>query len=322
MFRYSENMPIVRRIRLVGINNSYIGSNRVSSEVLTMTRSKTIEYKRNIEIRSGIVFPSGMQRVALGVEYSGTAFRGFQRQLTADNTVQAALEKALSVVANERVSLVCAGRTDAGVHATGQVVHFDTLAERPQKAWLQGVNTHLPDDIRIRWARNVMPSFHARFSAEARSYCYVILPGITRSAIMQKQVTHTSYTLALDCMRQAATLLVGEHDFTSFRASQCQAKSPVRTVTCAEIESIGAFVVLKISANAFLHHMVRNCVGALIEIGRGVREPSWITDVLVAKDRTKAAATASPHGLYLVGVSYPSHYGIPSSDLGLPFLTA
>src|SRR5690606_21902966 len=214
--------------------------------------------KRNCEIKPGVLFPENMRRVALGVEYNGAGFNGFQRQKTSASTIQAALEQALSRVANEPVTLVCAGRTDAGVHATDQVVHFDTLAQRPLKAWVEGVNTHLPDDIRIRWSREVDPRFHARFSALSRSYRYIILSDSVKTAIMRKQVCWTSYSLDLEAMRNAGKALVGEHDFSSFRAAQCQAASPVRKVTALTIHRQGKLIVLEISANAFLHHMVRN----------------------------------------------------------------
>jgi len=269
------------------------------------------DYQRNMEIRDDGMFPDTMRRVAMGIEYSGVHFKGFQKQASAANTIQAVLEQAISQVANEAITLVCAGRTDAGVHATGQVIHFDTLAQRPLKAWEQGVNTHLPDDIRVVWAKPVSPQFHARFSAQARSYRYILHPAGVRSAILQRHVTWISSSLDLDAMRAASHCLLGEHDFSAFRAAQCQAHSPVREVRTLNLLKTGPFVELQISANAFLHHMVRNIVGSLIEVGKGRRSARWLSELLAGRDRTKAAATAPPHGLYLVDVAYPSHFGLP-----------
>lgn len=278
------------------------------------------EYKRNCEIKPGMVFPEDMHRIAVGVEYNGAAFNGFQKQNSSASTVQARLEYALSRVANEPVTLICAGRTDAGVHATGQVIHFDTLARRPLKAWLEGVNTHLPDDIRVKWSREVSYRFHARFSALSRTYRYLILSAPVRTAIMQKQVSWTSYPLDLERMRQAAELLLGEHDFTSFRAAQCQAVSPVREVTVLRLFRHGELTVLEITANAFLHHMVRNIAGVLMDIGRGVKPVSWVAELLDAKNRNLAAATGHPFGLYLVAVGYPDEFKLPQIEPGPLFL--
>ncbi|SMF64237.1 tRNA pseudouridine38-40 synthase [Alteromonadaceae bacterium Bs31] len=284
--------------------------------------SKELKYQRNIEIKPGVEFPTGMQRVALGIEYSGCNYRGFQKQKSAANTVQAELEKAISVVANEQVSLVCAGRTDAGVHATAQVVHFDTLAQRPIKAWEMGVNTHLSDAVRVCWAKPVGPAFHARFSAQARTYRYILQPSKVRSAILQRHVTWTSLDLDLKAMQTAAQALLGEHDFSAFRAAQCQAHSPIREVQGLSLSVNGPFLVLQIKANAFLHHMVRNIVGSLMEVGRGAQEPGWLSQLLEGRDRTLAAATASPHGLYLVRVDYPAHFDLPQPlNMGPVFLS-
>lgn len=261
-----------------------------------------------------------MQRVALGVEYNGAVFNGFQKQASTPNTVQAKLERALSKVANEDITCVCAGRTDAGVHAAEQVIHFDTLAERPMKAWVYGVNTQLPDEVRVVWAKAVQPDFHARFSALARTYRYVIHSAAIKPACMAQFVTWTTYSLDMDAMGEAGSLLVGEHDFSSFRSSQCQANSPVRTIESLSFTRSGGFIVMEIKANAFLHHMVRNIIGSLMEVGRGARQKAWIGELLHAKDRTQAAATAYPWGLYFVRAHYPAEYDLPHEPQGPVFL--
>lgn len=282
--------------------------------------NNSFQYKRNIEIKHSIVFPEGMQRIALGVEYSGTVFKGFQKQTTAQNTVQAALEMALSSIANEPITLVCAGRTDTGVHATGQVIHFDTRSHRPTKAWIQGVNTHLPESVRVVWAKQVANEFHARFSALARTYRYVIYSAPVRSAILQKQVTWISDCLEVELMAEALQYLVGEHDFSAFRAAQCQARSPVRRLYSTRFFTKGSLLILEVRANAFLQHMVRNIVGSLLAVGRQQKTPSWLGELLIQRDRTLAAATASPYGLYLVDVEYPSCFDLPHRALGPVFL--
>ena len=261
-----------------------------------------------------------MSRIALGVEYKGTRYSGFQRQKTADNTIQARLEDALTHVANEAITIVCAGRTDAGVHATGQVIHFDTLAQRELKAWVRGVNTQLPDDIIIRWSKHVPSSFHARFSAVNRTYRYIFYSHDIKPGIARDIVTWTKYKLNLDAMTEAGRYLLGEHDFTSLRAAQCQAKNPVRTIQNLHFFNAGRFIVMEIQANAFLHHMVRNIAGVMMDIGRGKKTPLWMTELLALKDRTRAAATASPIGLYLVNVGYPSEFDIPVERLGPDFI--
>lgn len=272
-------------------------------------------YERNGEIVEPSVWPEGMQRVALGIEYKGSDYHGFQVQPNGVKTVQQALEKALSIVANEPISLVCAGRTDAGVHATNQVIHFDTLAKRPAKAWVRGVRPHLPDTVGVRWACDVVPQFHARFSALNRTYRYLIADGKASSALLHDQVTWSQYSLNVDAMRLGAGFLVGEHDFTSYRATQCQAKSPVRRIEYLHIARRGELIVVEVQANAFLHHMVRNIVGVLMQVGAGFKSPTWVRDVLLAKDRSAAGVTAKPFGLYLVAVDYPAQFQLP---VGLP----
>ena len=267
------------------------------------------EYRRNAEVRDINAWPEGMHRVALVVEYVGTAYQGFQRQESAKTTVQGELEKALSVIACEDITLVCAGRTDAGVHATAQVVHFDTLAARPAKAWREGVNTKLPDDIRIQWAGEVPPTFHARFSARARTYRYVLFSNPIRPALLRNNVSWTAHKLDMAAMQQGANYLVGEHDFSSFRARLCQAASPIRRIHHIQFSQQGQFIVMEIKATAFLYNMVRNIVGALIEVGRGAKPPEWIQQALAAQNRTAAAATAPAGGLYFVGVDYPEFEG-------------
>ena len=251
-------------------------------------------------------------RIALGIEYNGYGFYGWQAQHNL-LTIQGTLQDALAKVANESVFLFCAGRTDAGVHATGQVVHFDTHAKRHIDAWIWGTNSHLPPSIVVRWARAVDYSFHARFKAVARRYRYVIFNHPIRPGILSARATWHYYPLDVARMQEAANYLIGEQDFSSFRSSQCNSKSPMRNVTECHIERHGDFVVLEIEANAFLHHMVRNIAGVLMKIGAGFKEPAWMQEVLLAKSRRAAAETASPDGLYLTTVRYPEPYIFPLS---------
>ncbi|MGD8310720.1 MAG: tRNA pseudouridine(38-40) synthase TruA [Chromatiales bacterium] len=253
-------------------------------------------------------------RFALGVEYDGARFHGWQMQEDVP-TVQACVEDALSRVADHPVAVQCAGRTDAGVHATGQVVHFDTSAVRDARAWVLGGNVNLPDDVSISWARPVPERFHARYSAIARSYRYVILNRTARSALLGRRAVWVHRPLDADRMHDAAQALVGEHDFSSYRALGCQAKSPLRTVTRLEVRRGGELVIMDISANAFLHHMVRNIAGVLIAIGRGDRRAGWAQDVLERRDRTRGGVTAPAAGLYLVQVDYPEGFAIPRASL-------
>lgn len=278
-------------------------------------------YARNGEVVADTVWPDGMNRVALGIEYKGTDFHGFQVQPSGVKTVQQALETALSKVANEAITLVCAGRTDAGVHATSQVIHFDTLSVRPEKAWLRGTRPYLPDSIRVRWAKPVVPQFHARFSALTRTYRYLITDAKTPSGLLHDQITWSSRPLDVELMREGAAFLVGRHDFTSFRATQCQAKSPVREINYMHVVRRGDLIIVEVQANAFLHHMVRNMVGVLMAVGAGDKPPIWVAEVLAARDRSAGGVTAKPFGLYLVGVDYPADFGLPVQSPGPLFLT-
>lgn len=249
-------------------------------------------------------------RIALGIEYKGTGFSGWQSQ-SGVRTVQDCLEGALGRVADAPLRVVTAGRTDTGVHATGQVVHFDTDRHRPTRSWVRGTNSHLPDDVRVRWAKPVPGSFHARFSAIERSYRYVIRVAGERPAILHELCTWVYYELDLAPMRKAVRALLGSHDFSAFRAAGCQAKSPVRTVTQAELSRSGHWFWLDMSADAFLQHMVRNIVGTLLVVGRCEQPPGWIDELLESRDRTRAGVCAPPEGLYLSEVRYPPEYEIP-----------
>lgn len=258
-------------------------------------------------------------RIALGVEYAGEQFYGWQRQQEVPS-VQAALEKALAKVADEPISLTCAGRTDAGVHASGQVVHFDTNAVRNERAWTLGVNALLPPSIAVRWHANVADDFHARFSATARRYRYVIFNSPLRGGLLSAGVTHVYQPLDEKVMQRAAQCLVGEHDFSSFRAAQCQSHTPFRNIHFVKIHRQNDYIVVDIQANAFVHHMVRNIVGSLLVVGSGEQNEEWLAEVLMARDRTTAAATAKPNGLYLIDVLYPSELNLPQMPLGPLFL--
>lgn len=242
-------------------------------------------------------------RVALGLEYEGSGFCGWQSQASGCG-VQDALESALSVVADSPTRVVCAGRTDSGVHALGQVVHFDTDALRPDTAWVRGVNAHLPASVAVRWARPVSSDFHARFSARGRRYRYLLLNRPERPGLMARRVGWFHRPLDVDTMASAARLLLGEHDFSAFRAIECQAKSPVKTLRRADVTRHGDLLVFDFEANAFLHHMVRNLVGALVYVGKGSHPPAWLGELLAARDRSRAAPTFEACGLYFAGVDY------------------
>ncbi len=252
-------------------------------------------------------------KIALGIEYCGTSYCGWQRQ-NIPNSIQECVEKSLSKIANQSIKVCCAGRTDRGVHALHQVIHFETEVERKMFSWVVGTNINLPDDISILWAKQVDEDFHARFSAIARTYRYLILNRRSRPGVQHGKLTWERQPLDETRMQQAARDLIGRHDFTSYRTVACQAKSPVREVKKLEISRVNDLIMLEIEANAFLHHMVRNIAGVLIEIGCGHADVSWAAEVLAEKDRTKAARTAAPDGLYLSMIQYPEKYGIPTPD--------
>ncbi|MFC3607112.1 tRNA pseudouridine(38-40) synthase TruA [Stutzerimonas tarimensis] len=265
---------------------------------------------------------AGVYRIALGVEYKGSRYAGFQRQQPGVRSVQESLETALTRVAGgSPVSLRCAGRTDALVHACGQVVHFDTPVSRSSHAWVMGANANLPADISVTWARSMPSEFDARFSAKSRRYRYVIYNDQIRPAHMGEEVTWNHRPLDVGRMRQAAEALVGTHDFSAFRAQQCQARSPVKTVHHLQLTRFGKFIVIDIRANAFLHHMVRNITGVLMTIGAGERPIGWAREVLESRLRRQGGVTAHPYGLYLVQVEYPDEFKLPERYLGPHFLS-
>lgn len=251
-----------------------------------------------------------MHRIALGIEYEGTHFSGWQRQVDLP-TVQGSLEQALAQIVGEPVAVLCAGRTDAGVHACNQVVHFTSPVPRVLDAWVKGTNSHLPKEIRVRWAKPVDDTFHARFSATARRYLYLIHQDPISPAVARRGVTWVPYSLDVAKMAEAAKGFLGEQDFSSFRDSKCQAKTPIRTVDQFHVHQMGSFVLCDIKANAFLHHMVRNMVGLLLAIGRGCNEVHSVKTILALRSRPAAPPTASPDGLYLYQVDYPEYFELP-----------
>lgn len=252
-------------------------------------------------------------RFALGIEYCGTDFRGWQSQ-SGGGTVQDALEAALAQIAGEKIGVLCAGRTDAGVHATHQIAHFDTSVERPLSAWVRGVNSQLPEGVAVRWAQPVSDDFHARFSARGRRYRYLLLNRPQRPGLWQGRLGWFHLPLDLAAMQEASHRLLGEHDFSAFRAAECQAKSPIKTLTRAEVRQSGNLFIFDFEASAFLHHMVRNLVGTLVYIGKGAQSPAWIDELLLVRDRTRAAPTFSPDGLYFRGPVYEAHWALPEAD--------
>ncbi|MCP4988332.1 MAG: tRNA pseudouridine(38-40) synthase TruA [Colwellia sp.] len=258
-------------------------------------------------------------RYALGIEYDGKNYCGWQRQNNA-MTVQEKIEKSLSKIADEPIAVVCAGRTDTGVNATNQVIHFDTLKKRKDVAWTLGVNTHLPSDIAVSWVKQVDEEFHARFSATARNYRYIIYNKPLRSAILSHGISHCHFALDEKLMQQGAEHLIGKHDFTSFRTVHCQSHSAVRTIKHCRITRMGDYLMVDIKANAFLHHMVRNIVGSLMRVGQSKETTYWIKEVLLAQNRCVAGETAPPEGLYFVDVDYPEHFDLPKGRLGPLFL--
>lgn len=252
-------------------------------------------------------------RLALGLEYDGAAFSGWQTQ--ADRrSVQDVVEHALAQIAGTPIATICAGRTDAGVHALDQVIHFDTDAVRSPTAWVRGVNRFLPTSIAVRWARDAGKDFHARYGARRRRYDYWILNAPVRSPLAHAKMGWVFRPLDQHAMRQAAMHLTGRHDFTSFRSSECQAKTPVREVEQLTVDRSGNLVRISITANAFLHHMVRNIVGALVYVGVGRHPHGWLADVLQARDRAASAPTFAAAGLYLARVEYDAAFGLPAPD--------
>jgi tRNA pseudouridine38-40 synthase len=249
-------------------------------------------------------------RIALGVEYAGDLFHGWQTQ-PGGGGAQDALETALGSIADARIGCVAAGRTDAGVHATSQVVHFDTTATRPLTAWVRGVNARLPRPIAVLWATPVVADFHARFGAIARHYTYVLVNAPVRPALLAGKVGWQHRPLDTDAMAAALPCLVGTHDFSSFRAAECQARSAVKTLSVASMAASGDTLRFDFSGNAFLHHMIRNVVGALVEIGAGRRSPEWLAELLAARDRRQGAPTFMADGLYLTGADYDAGWGLP-----------
>ena len=249
-------------------------------------------------------------KIALGISYDGTLFCGWQSQLDKSG-VQDALELAIASITQHAVRVHAAGRTDTGVHALGQVVHFETKVERPLSAWVRGVNAHLPSTVRVQWAHEVADDFHARFSARNRSYQYLLYNASVSSALMASHAGWYHLPLNLAAMQEAMGYLVGEHDFSAFRAAQCQAKSPIRTITKAEVYQIGRYFIFDFSANAFLHHQVRNMLGALIYVGKGAHSPIYIKELLQKRNRIFSPPTFSASGLYLTSVSYEAKWGLP-----------
>ncbi len=251
-----------------------------------------------------------MSRYAIGLEYDGSEFLGWQIQHQ-QPTVQACVEKAVATVADHEARVTCSGRTDTGVHALCQVAHFDSPADRPERSWILGLNSNLPAGVSVLWIREVDESFHARFSAFSRSYRYLVLNRWVRPALEAKRMSWCRMPLDTDKMHQAAQALLGEHDFTSFRAAACQARHAVREIQQVSVCRAGDVVALEVTANGFLYHMVRNIAGSLMRVGLGEEKAGWVKQVLDKMDRTVAAPTAPPEGLYFVGARYPDSYGLP-----------
>ena len=261
--------------------------------------------------------PEGAARIAMGIEYDGSAFHGWQIQKQV-RTVQECLEQAIARVADHPVGIYCAGRTDTGVHALEQVIHFDTTSNRSNRSWVLGANVNLPPDVNVRWASPVSGDFHARFRATARHYLYRIICRTTRSALHRDRAVWLHQDLNLEPMRLAAEELIGEHDFSSFRALACQAKSPVRCIYYLTLHRYGDLLELRVGANGFLHHMVRNIAGVLMTIGRGEATVSWVRDLLRIRDRTRGGVTAPPGGLYFVRADYPAKFRLPQLESAGP----
>jgi len=257
-------------------------------------------------------------RIALGITYDGAPFAGWQSQ-PAGNTVQDRLEAAVGAIAGGPVRLTAAGRTDAGVHATGQVAHFDADAPRPESAWVRGTNAGLPAAIAVQWSTEVDGEFHARYAATSRTYRYILYNHPVRPSVLAGKVGWFHLPLDAERMHDAAQALVGEHDFSAFRSAECQAKTPVRQLLRATVARRGDYVLVELAANAFLHHMVRNVLGCLVHVGKGAAPPAWVAEVLAGRDRSRAAATFGPEGLYLAGVTYPERWKLPAFPPMLPF---
>ncbi|HLS17986.1 MAG TPA: tRNA pseudouridine(38-40) synthase TruA [Paenalcaligenes sp.] len=255
-----------------------------------------------------------MQRWSLGIAYNGDGWHGWQKQPNVA-TIQAQVESALYDFLGLEIQTVCAGRTDTGVHALEQVVHLDTALERREMAWIRGLNSHLPNSIRVQWARQVDAQFHARFSAQRRHYLYLVRNAPHPTPFTEARVAWVFQPLQLQPMQEAAKLLVGTHDFSSFRSADCQAHSPIRELQQLNIWQQGEYFIFYFCANAFLHHMVRNLMGVLIHIGKGKQPARWARDVLEYRDRRRSAPTFSPTGLYLARVDYPAHFKIPQHEL-------
>jgi tRNA pseudouridine38-40 synthase len=258
-------------------------------------------------------------RIALGIEYCGGSYCGWQSQ-PSGCAIQDHLERALERFANAPIRTITAGRTDTGVHALAQVVHFDTDIEREEASWVRGTNANLEPDIRVLWAKGVAGDFHARFSARSRTYDYFLLNDGVDAGLWKGRVGWFHAPLDAGAMRQAAAAILGEHDFSAFRASECQATSPLRFVTRAEVSAKGKMVRFRFTANAFLHHMVRNLVGSLVYIGSGRKPPGWIAELLQARDRSLAAPTFAPDGLYLAAIEYDRQWDLPEFDERYPFM--
>lgn len=262
-----------------------------------------------IELSTDVAVGPGT--VALVIEYDGAGFHGWQDQKSSIRTIGGTLQAAVSGVANHPVDLVCAGRTDAGVHACYQVVNFEARVTRSLRSWVLGINSALPSDIRVHWAGTVPEGFSARFTARSRRYRYLMLSRETPPALLRQRVAWTHHFLDPETMDSAARFLLGEQDFSAFRAAGCQANTPWRELTAISVTRSGPFQVLDITANAFLHHMVRNIAGTLMAVGRGERSPEWLAEVLASRDRRRAGITAPPEGLYLVDIDYPPEISLP-----------
>jgi tRNA pseudouridine38-40 synthase len=275
-------------------------------------------YLPNCLLPEDQTLPQGIKRIAAAVEYNGRAFCGWQRQ-SHSPSVQQAVERALSFVADHNITVVCAGRTDTGVHATNQIIHFDTGAERQPHNWIRGANSRLPEGVRLHWLSEIEGHFHARFSALSRTYRYIICNEPEPPALFRGLVTWCRADLDHEVMHNAAQALLGEQDFSSFRAAGCQSRTPFRFVERIQVQRQGPLVVVEITANAFLHHMVRNIVGTLMAVGRHHRTPEWPGQLLALRDRTRAEPTAPADGLYLVSVHYPSRFMLPRLTPG-PYL--